>query len=268
MKQDFFTELKKNWVEFKEGTKECIKEIKNKETRKKQIPNMFTASRLLAPFFIIPTALTGNIILTIIFSISFALTDFADGYFARKFNVSSEYGRKLDPITDKVFAGSLLISLLTTNPLMIINLLGEAIIACINTNSQLNNNLPKTVFLGKIKTTSLYTTIALSYVSLALNMAPSVINPFILGTAMLQATSAYEYFKEYKKEEKNKEIRLREEDYQKYLTSLENEKEKSLESEKETSINSEAIRDLKALRNNIIEENTVFEEKAIQKKLK
>lgn len=255
MKRNFFNELKKNWIEFKNDTKTCIKELKNKETRKKQIPNMFTASRLFAPFFIIPTALLGNIPLTIIFSISFALTDFADGFFARKYNASSEYGRKLDPITDKVFAGSLLIPLIIINPFVIINLIGEIIIALINTNSQLNNNLPKTVYLGKIKTTALYTTIALSYVSLALGILPSVINPFVIGTSLLQGASAYEYFKKYKDEEKLKELKKHEEEYQKILSDEDTNKDNVLSSQKKPLSNNDMIRDLKVLRESIINEN-------------
>ena len=42
---------------------------------------------------------------------------YADGYFAKKFDAASEFGRKLDPITDKVFALSLLIPLAVSNPL-------------------------------------------------------------------------------------------------------------------------------------------------------
>jgi len=39
------------------------------------------------------------------FLISFAyLTDFLDGFFARKFNMSSKIGRILDPIGDKLLA--------------------------------------------------------------------------------------------------------------------------------------------------------------------
>ena len=110
--------FKKNWQPFKEEGKKCIKELKNKETRKKQIPNLLTASRLLSPIFIIPTALSGNIMKTFMFTTLFAATDALDGHFARKYNSTSEFGRELDPLTDKIFALSLLIPLLTFNPLL------------------------------------------------------------------------------------------------------------------------------------------------------
>lgn len=195
MKEETKLKIKTNWNEFKNQAIQCTKEALNKETRKKQIPNMFTASRLLAPFFIIPAALTGNIILTGIFTSMFALTDAADGYFARKYDATSEFGRKLDPITDKIFAGSLLFPLVFYNPITIINLLGELVIALINTRSELNNNTPHTIFIGKIKTASLYLAIVLNYLTIALGLNPAIINFLNITTALLQTSTACKYYK-------------------------------------------------------------------------
>ena len=49
-------------------------------------------------------------IIWILYSIS-AITDFFDGYFARKMNVTSNFGRCLDPIADKLLILSMLILL-------------------------------------------------------------------------------------------------------------------------------------------------------------
>ncbi|HPF83660.1 MAG TPA: CDP-alcohol phosphatidyltransferase family protein [Bacilli bacterium] len=162
----FKKKIKENWNFFITEGKKCLKEFMNKKTRIKQIPNILTASRLLSPFFIIPAALFNNIILLAIFTIIFAITDGLDGYFARKLNASSEFGRRIDPITDKVFAFSLLIPLMFYYKLIIIVFILEIIIALINTYSQFNNNLPKTSFNGKIKTTILYVSIAICYCSI------------------------------------------------------------------------------------------------------
>lgn len=40
----------------------------------------------------------------LVFAVS-AITDFLDGYLARKWNVTSRFGRLLDPIADKIFVG-------------------------------------------------------------------------------------------------------------------------------------------------------------------
>lgn len=187
------TGFKNNWKLFIEQGKVCIKELSKKETRKKQVPNLLTASRLLSPFFIIPTALSGNLLLTGIFTGMFALTDAFDGYFARKYDAFSEFGRKLDPITDKIFACSLLIPIAFGNPFILINLLGEAVIAVTNIKAQINGKEPHTIFLGKLKTASLYITIALSYLSFGFNLNPFIANSLISVTAALQCLSSVKY---------------------------------------------------------------------------
>lgn len=241
------TEVKKEWKKFVSEGKECFKEFCNKKTRKKQIPNAFTASRLLAPFFIIPAALCGNLLLTGLFTCMFVLTDAADGFFARKYNATSEFGRKLDPITDKVFAGSLLIPLIISNPLMLINMLGEIVIALINTKSQLSNYKPKTLISGKVKTAFLYFTIALGYLNFVANITNSL-NGLILTTAFIQALTASHYYCAYKQaeDEKKSESLLEEE---KEITSDE-EKEEVKELVK-TNTREKEIEDYKDFRNEI-----------------
>lgn len=255
MSNDTKEKFKENWKDFKIQGKQCIKELLNKETRKKQIPNMFTASRLLAPFFIIPVALCGNIILTAVFSIIFALTDAADGFYAKKFKATSEFGRKLDPITDKVFAGSLLIPLIFNNPLTIITFILEGVIALINTTSQFSENNPYTVSIGRIKTAFLYSTIVLSYISLAIRINPSIINYFVGATTLLQGITAYQYYQKYVYDQKEKTLNLEEDIYQKAKIEedikLEKENKKILTKE-------EQIENLKQLRSSL-ENTTVLE---------
>lgn len=255
--------FKENWEDFKTQGKECIKEFLNKETRKQQIPNMFTASRLLAPFVIIPSALCGNIPLTVLFSGLFALTDAADGYFARKYNATSEFGRKLDPITDKVFAGSLLIPLMIINPLTIINFIGEAIIALINTRSQFSEHTPHTVIAGKIKTGALYLTIALSYTSFVLGISPSIIDSFIGLTALLQGVTAFEYYQKFKNNEKLKQMNHEENLYQQ--AKIEEEQKEIDKNISKELTREEKITELKELQKEILGIDKVLEEQTNNK---
>ena len=46
-----------------------------------------------------------------------ALTDFFDGYFARKFNQRTDFGRLLDPVADKITIGAIAIVLMQTHEL-------------------------------------------------------------------------------------------------------------------------------------------------------
>ena len=186
--------FKTQWKQFMDEGKICFQEFKNPNTRYKQIPNMFTASRLLAPFFIIPSVLVGNLPLTAIFVTGFALTDAADGYFARKYNATSEFGRKLDALTDKLFAAALLIPLTVINPTLLPLLAMEGVISAINVKSQLNNNVPKTKYIGKIKTAALSVTIGLNYINLIANIPSILLAVSSTSTLILQGCSATKYY--------------------------------------------------------------------------
>lgn len=75
------------------------------------IPNVLTFLRLLfaAPLFWAITA--DKPIIAIIFIILAALTDFFDGYLARKLRQQSRLGKIADPFVDKFFGGSSLLAL-------------------------------------------------------------------------------------------------------------------------------------------------------------
>ncbi len=231
-----------NWKVFVMEGKKCIKEFKNKETRHKQIPNAFTASRLFAPFFIIPSALSGNLFLTMLFTGGFAFTDLCDGWYARKYNATSEFGRELDPITDKLFAGSLLIPLCILNPVMLVTLILETLIAAINMHSRLNDNKPRTTIVGKIKTGSLSLTMLISYISMVTFINPTIIATLIAITGTLQAITATKYYTNYKKDEELKELKNLPSDESFLYSNEENEKEYS--KKKEIIINKKEIKEV------------------------
>jgi CDP-diacylglycerol--glycerol-3-phosphate 3-phosphatidyltransferase len=72
------------------------------------VPNLFSLSRLaLAPLFVFASTPTSRGIIILIA----ALTDFIDGWIARRFSLRSRTGEILDPITDKLFALTVVVTL-------------------------------------------------------------------------------------------------------------------------------------------------------------
>lgn len=68
-------------------------------------PNVLTVSRIgfavLLVFLLLQNSLAGNILAVIVFTLA-SLTDFYDGYLAKKKSTVSDFGKIMDPIADKV----------------------------------------------------------------------------------------------------------------------------------------------------------------------
>ena len=67
------------------------------------IPNILTISRLFLTFPLIIFLEINNTNLFLILIIIGGITDYFDGYFARKLNLKTKFGAIIDPLTDKIF---------------------------------------------------------------------------------------------------------------------------------------------------------------------
>ncbi|MFK7900079.1 MAG: CDP-alcohol phosphatidyltransferase family protein [Cyclobacteriaceae bacterium] len=80
----------------------------------KHIPNILTFARIAATplfyYFLVTHQLTAGVTTFILV----ALTDIADGYLARKFDVESKLGQALDPFADKFMVAFALVAIVTT----------------------------------------------------------------------------------------------------------------------------------------------------------
>ena len=96
-----------------------IKFIKE-DNNKLSIPNLLSLSRLvILPFivyFIAQSTKKGDLIAFALIMLS-GLTDFLDGYYARKFHQHSQVGKILDPIMDKINVGVIMLFLAAYNDL-------------------------------------------------------------------------------------------------------------------------------------------------------
>lgn len=177
-----------------------LQDLKTQGKRHKQIPNILTLSRLTAPLIIIPLFITGHFAAAFSSIALFSMTDALDGFIARTFHLTSELGRDLDAVADKLFAATLLISLSTVNPIYLVSLLMEIIIGSICANKKLNKVDIRTCKIGKLKTILLDVAIVLGMGSIILDLSPLLLNILCGVTTLLQIKTATEYTKVSRKD--------------------------------------------------------------------
>jgi len=78
------------------------------------VANLLTLLRIVLIPFIIRAILVNDDQGALIMFLVASVTDFLDGFIARKFNAVSKFGRMLDPIADKMLVAAVLIMLVAT----------------------------------------------------------------------------------------------------------------------------------------------------------
>ena len=170
---------------------------------KKIFPNLLTGFRLLIAPILILLGLFGKVVMVLILTILACLTDLFDGFFARKWDVSTQFGAKLDAISDKVFAASLLISLTKETTSLWILVLFEICIALCNLYFYTQLKQAKTLMIGKIKTTSLFVCIVCAFLEHFFHTFSFILRGLIYVTINLQILTGIHYILHYiKKVEK------------------------------------------------------------------
>lgn len=89
----------------------------NRESFKK-IPNRITIFRIIIIVIFIPTLLHNTMIssyVAMLLFITAAISDFIDGYIARKYNVVSTFGKIMDPLADKIMTLSAILCFVQLN---------------------------------------------------------------------------------------------------------------------------------------------------------
>ena len=128
----------------------------------KHLPNILTTLRLACPFYFIliivlfeNQAIQSLLIFYLFIILSF--TDYLDGLIARRLNITSNFGKVFDPISDKVLASLALLFLCSLSSQLILPaflIVLEIVYLERVSFSLLNNNINiKVSYLSKIKTT-------------------------------------------------------------------------------------------------------------------
>ena len=188
---------------YKKEIAKAIDDLKTKGRRHRQIPNLLSSLRLLAPFCVLPAAAFGNVALAVSFIIFFSLTDMLDGFLARKFKLTSDLGSDLDAVCDKLFVSTLLVAGSILNPILLVNLAFEVLIAGINLASKLEAKNPRSSIIGKIKMICLYPLIACSFLTSYMDVL-TVFHSLFGAATTLQGLAAASYFADYRSKKKER----------------------------------------------------------------
>ena len=202
--------MKEFWRYFKENIKQVFKDLrsKDKEIRRKQIPNVLTLIRgVVAPLTIIPAVICRKINLAFVLIALCALTDSFDGWYARNRNAQSEFGALLDTICDKFFVLTLAFPLVFIHTKWILGILFlELIISIINSYSKVKGYETHSSKMGKIKTFILDIAIANCYLNFIIEVPDVILGIVAILANVLQICSIIGYFKLYRGQVTEKEL--------------------------------------------------------------
>ena len=141
----------------------------------KYIPNILTVTRILfIPFYILPFIYndiygSNSSIYGFIIFVLLSLSDFLDGYLARKFDIVSNFGKIVDPLADKllVYSAFFLLVYLKRFPvwIILILLLREILVTIHRDAAKSEGVAIAAVMSGKIKTTVQMITIIVGFIN-------------------------------------------------------------------------------------------------------
>ena len=123
-----------------------------------------------------------------------AITDFLDGFLARKFNATSSFGAFLDPVADKLLLCSAIISIILITNDYFIGLIGmflllrEYWVAGLREYNALNNiqSASKVSYLAKVKTSIQFISISSFYLSFSYDLSLGIfLSSFLLFLSLL-----------------------------------------------------------------------------------
>ena len=161
----------------------------------KKFITLLTISRIvLAPLIFILIVSFKSYGLALLLFLASSVTDYLDGYFARKFNATSILGEILDPISDKITIIFVLLALIIELNSVFIAFISAVMISrdiWVNGMRELNARLShsdrtKVTFMAKIKTAIQMSTVSLYLFALLINNAFLLfISNFLLFVALI-----------------------------------------------------------------------------------
>ena len=168
------------------------------------IINLLTFARIIIALIIFALlALKDFYMIALILFFIAGLTDYFDGFFARKYNATSQIGEILDPLADKILIIFLFFGLAVNLSSFLIGFTGSLIItreiwisALRDYNARNNNiNATKVIYIAKIKTSIQLFTIMIYLFGLAFNKMLLIIfgDIFMIIATLITLYTGYIY---------------------------------------------------------------------------
>ena len=165
--------------------------------------NFITITRIFLAPIILFFLILGNYLVCIILFFFAGLTDYFDGYLARKYNAVSQIGEILDPIADKILIVFLLIGLSVEldssliafmSSLIIAREIGIAALRDFSSRKNMSDRL-KVTYLAKIKTSFQLFSIGsyLFALSISFNLLILISDIFLIIATLITIYTGYEY---------------------------------------------------------------------------
>lgn len=165
--------------------------------------NLLTVIRILLAPIILLFLIFGEYLLCIFLFLLAGVSDYFDGYLARKYNAESELGEILDPIADKILVVFLLIGLSVNlysylmavmSSLIISREIGVAALRDYAARNEMSHKT-KVTFLAKSKTALQISTIMLYLIALSFNLSLLIIigDISLIAATLITLYTGYEY---------------------------------------------------------------------------
>lgn len=177
----------------------------NNEVSDINLPNILSFSRIVLPFGVVLLLLGDKFYSALAILVIAGVTDFLDGYIARKNNLVSQFGATLDPLADKVMMFLLYLTFAIVNLIpryvAIIVILRDVIILS-GVTVCLLKNIP--LKMGAIKSSKINTVVQVIYLlfilscnclQLYITSAMNILTFLVIGTTIW---SGVEYVQKYR----------------------------------------------------------------------
>ena len=176
----------------------------------KNLPNILTLSRVLCLPFLLFMILSSNFqwnMYAVVLFVAISFTDFLDGFIARNQGSTSDFGKMLDPIADKLLVVGVLTSLMITGTIENLNIIPALLIISREIfisglrEFAANNKVKSSIAvskIGKIKTALQMISLTLILLSISFQNSILILNIGIIllwSSMILTLISGYKYYR-------------------------------------------------------------------------